>query len=289
MALYVQPDLFSFDKVLTDPVRVFSSRKLRTQVRHLHTSADPFLFVWRDKLYLLYEAMAVNEHGCIAAYQTRDLRTFEHLGIVLQEPHHLSYPLIFNQGSSVFMIPESAIANEVSLYRFENFPNRPKKLKTLLVGRYFDSSITFHEGIWYLFTTAENGLNLFFTDDIERGPLLKHPSSPITTDRRVCRCGGQPVRVGGVLYRLAQDCSERYGGNLNILRILELTPTRFSEEMAKENYFPCKDGWNEEGGHHLSLAKFLGQTVIATDGQQQDYLLNTLMSPVYAIIAATTS
>lgn len=284
MALYAQTDPFSFVDKHKEPLKLFDSRKLRSRIQHVHTRADPFLFVRNDELFLFFESMSIKEVGCIALYKTSDLKRFDYLGIVLKESHHLSYPLVFEHGSSVFMIPESGSSGEVALYRFERFPYGLKKVRTLLKGKYFDSSLIFHEGLWYLFTTSKCGLEIFLTEDIEQGSFSPHPENPITTNPRVSRCGGQPVVVAGNTFRIAQDCSSKYGGNLNILKILELTPDHYREEMAYESYFGCKEKWNAEGGHHLSLTNFRGKSVIAVDGQGQDYLLNKILSPLFGIL-----
>lgn len=289
MALYAQTDPFSFVDKLKEPVKVFDSRKLRSRIQHVHTRADPFLFVRNDELFLFFESMSIKEVGCIAVYKTADLKRFDYLGVVLRESHHLSYPLVFGYGSSVFMIPESGAAEEVVLYRFEDFPSGLKKVRTLLVGKYFDSSLIFHEGLWYLFTNSKVGLEIFLTEDIEKGTFSPHPQNPITTDPRFSRCAGQPVVVAGTTFRLAQDCSQKYGGNLNILRILELTADCYREETVHEGYFGCTEKWNAEGGHHLSMTNFLGKTIVAVDGHHRDYLLNKFLSPLFGALEKTTS
>ena len=288
VALYTQNIDFCLSKKLFNPLIVFNSKKLRGRVQHIHTRADPFLFVWNKTLYIFFESVSIGEHGCIALYMTTDLERFNYLGVVLKESHHLSYPMVFESGSSVYMIPESGATEEVALYRFEFFPAGLKKIRVLLVGCYSDSSILFHNGLWYLFAASARGLELFYTDDIEFGTLLAHPASPVTVDPRVSRCGGQPVVVDGVIYRLAQDCSIRYGGNLNIVRILELTPSTYEEVTVLESYFSRDEVWNSEGGHHLSIVNFLDRTVIAVDGLQKDYLANKLLSPVFSALAMAT-
>lgn len=289
MALYNQTDAFSFFDKLRNPVKVFNSQNFRTKINHVHTRADPFLFVWNGELFLFFESMSIKEVGCIAVYKTADLKIFDYLGVVLSESHHLSYPLVFAYKSSVFMIPESGAAEEVMLYRFEDFPSGLKKVRTLLVGKYFDSSLIFHEGFWYLFTNSEVGLEIFLTNDIEEGVFLPHSQNPITTDPRFSRCAGQPVVVSGVIFRLAQDCSRKYGGNINILRVLELTVNCYREEIVHEEYFDCDEKWNTEGGHHLSMANFLGKVIVAVDGHHRDFLLNKFISPIFGALEKATS
>lgn len=282
VALYARSEKFSFLDKLGDNIKLFGSRRLRISVRHVHTRADPFLFVFNNELYLFYESMSVNEVGCIAAYKTEDLINFDYLGVVLKEPHHLSYPFVFEHESSIFMIPESGSSGEVVLYRFENFPLKLKKIRVLLKGNFFDSSIVFKDGMWYLFTTSHYGLEIYFTKDLEHGDFSSHPHNPITNDPRYSRCGGQPVVISGSTYRIAQDCSIKYGGNINILRILELTPDKYREERTCEGYFDCTEKWNAEGGHHLSIAIFRGQTVVAVDGRQRDFFVNKILSPFFS-------
>lgn len=284
MALYSQPESFTFDDSLRVPIKVFDSRRLRKSIVHVHTRADPFLFAWKEELFLFFESMSINEPGCIALYKTSDLKKFDYLGVILRESHHLSYPMVFAAGSLVFMIPESGAAGEVALYRFDDFPSKLNKVRVLLKGNYADSSLIFHNNLWYLFTTSPQGLEIFYTDDIENGIMLPHQQSPITNDLRICRCGGMPLEVNGIKYRIAQNCLNKYGGNLNILRILELNPDNYREEMVYENYFDCSENWNAEGGHHLSMASFADRTVVAVDGHHRDYLLNKFLSPLFGTL-----
>ena len=95
--------------------------------------------------------------------------------------------------------------------------------------------------------------------------------------------------VMGNTFRIAQDCSKKYGGNINILRIFELTPDRYCEALAYEGYFGCREKWNSEGGHHLSMTNFQGKTVIAVDGQHRDYLMNKFLSPIFGCLEKGTS
>ena len=284
IALYSQPKPFNFDVDLGDPIKLLSSKRLRTSVKHIHTQADPFLFVHRDELFLFFESMAINEPGCIAAYKTMDLSKFDYLGVVLKQPFHLSYPMVFESGSSIFMIPESGASNEVALYRFDDFPSGLNKVRVLLTGKYFDSSLVFHENFWYLFTTSSRGLEIFYTDDIEKGQLFPHRRSPIINDLNISRCGGLPLVIDKIMYRIAQNCLNKYGGNLNILRILELTPDNYQEQLITANYFDCNNHWNREGGHHLSVTSFAGRTVVAVDGKHRDYLLNKFISPIFRML-----
>jgi hypothetical protein len=284
IALYSVPGEFEIDRQLPNATLIFSSHQLRRNIRHIHTRADPFLFSTGDELYLFFEAVETNWHGRIEAYKTRDMVTFANIGTILELPYHLSYPAVFSHGRSVYMIPESSKANEVALFKFGDFPFRLEKANVILKGPYVDTSPLYYKGIWYLFTTSPSGLEIYFATDIINGPYCPHPNNPITRDQRFSRSGGLPVIVNGRLFRIAQDCSKIYGENLNILRVFDISTSSYREEPVREGFFLCDQPWNSEGGHHLSVAQFRGETVVATDGKQNDYLANKFLSSIFRTV-----
>jgi hypothetical protein len=286
MALYVQP---TFGLPPTgEPVKLFRNKKFWRGPNHVHTQADPFLYVHRGELFLFNEAMAANGPAWIEGYKTNDLVRFAPLGVVLKEQGHLSYPFVFKARSGIFMIPESLYSREVRLYRFNRFPKDLRMVRTLLAGDYVDTSAIEIDGTWFVFTTSlSGGLQLFLTDDIVSGPLSIHPSSPVTVDPRFARCGGVPVKVGRKLYRLAQNCAETYGRNLNVMEIKEISRTEYNESPVKENIFGLDKSWNSLGSHHVSLASFKGQTIIAIDGQEPDhFVIHKAVQGLHRLVAS---
>ncbi len=281
MGVYILDGKFNFDVNLKNAIKVFNIKKIRTTKEKVHTNADPFLFVKNDCLYLFYESQSIKKAGIIKAYKTYDLENFIDLGIVLKEDFHLSYPFVFEIDGSPYMIPESSNAEDIRLYKFEDFPFGLKNPKILVNGPYWDSSVIYFEGLWYLFTSSEKGMDIFFTPDILRQPLMSHPQNPVCTDAKYERCGGGVVAIDGQLYRLAQDCSEEYGKSLHILKINALDEKNYSEELYRANYLDGHEKWNYNGGHHLSFVNFKGKNIIATDGKQKDYIINKLIALYY--------
>jgi hypothetical protein len=281
IGLFVQNEDFSPNTTLRSPEFILDSRKLRISKNHVHTYADPFLFPYEDELYLFFESQAVSQPGKIEAVKTRDLKTFEYLGEILKAPFHLSYPFVFRTTSSVFLIPESLAANEVALYEFARFPFQPFKARVLLVGSYRDSCLIYHDDYWFLFTTSETGLEIFSTDDVETGDLQPHPCNPITTDSKYSRGGGGIITIDGSMHRISQDCSGEYGRNVSIIRINELSQTKYDEEVVVDDYFGFHESWNSLGGHHINVAAFRGKTVVAVDGRQNDRMINKFMGLIF--------
>lgn len=272
-----------FDVAAMRSLALFSSRELRRRKKRVHTRADPFLWVDGDHLYLFIEVQRVGEPGHIAAYRTADLSAFEPLGEVLVAPTHLSYPLILADGGATYMIPETAEAGEVALYRFDDFPRGLTKVRRLLDGPYLDSTIVRRGEHWWLFATTPRGLELFFAPDLN-AEFVSHPANPLSTDPAFMRCGGPILEWQGALYRPAQDGSDGYGRNLHMMRIETLTPTQFAETPARMNLFDRAGGWNAEGGHHLSTAQFHGRTIVAVDGKQEDYPINRVLSLLFRMV-----
>ena len=119
---------YSFDISFNKIIKVFNTKKFTLSKKRVHTFADPFLISHNDELFIFMETQSIGENGKIKAYKTKDLKSFEDLGIILKEDYHLSYPYVFKNKSEFFLIPESQKANEINLYKFKNFPFNPLKL-----------------------------------------------------------------------------------------------------------------------------------------------------------------
>jgi hypothetical protein len=280
-ALYVENEPFAFDRKLGTPIKLFSSRRLKFSGNRPRDQADPFLIASGGNLYIFYEKLIPGGAGTIACSRTADLRSYEDLGVVLSEPHHLSYPFVFRDGADTFLLPEAKQSGEISLYRFDRFPFEPRKLRTLATGAYVDPFLVRKDGTWYLFATGTDGLEIFFAEDLRSGPFRPHPMNPVVTDARYSRNGGGPLRLGQSLVRVAQDCSESYGRNVSLMEIEELSPDAYREKVLVSDYFDCRESWNSLGGHHLSIEQFGGKTVIAADGQDRDFVANKLLSRLF--------
>lgn len=247
-----------------------------------HTKADPFLFVYGDRLYLFYETADYKiGHGVITMVSTTDLRKWTKPKIVLREPFHLSYPFVFEKDGVVYMMPESGAGGQICLYQAVNSSlTRFEPTRTLLKGRYLDSILLERGNKYFLFTSDEPEyrqyvLHLFCSDSIE-GPYTEHPMSPICCDNEYSRCGGSPIEIDGKLCRVSQDCSNGYGDNVSLVSINCLSATEYKESVFCRNMFNRECDPFIGGGHHLTCVKFKGQYVIATDCKTTHWGLRNL-------------
>ena len=269
-----------FSCVMREPDKRFTPQNIiRTEFHQITGYADPFLFVNQKDgyLYLFHEEERLKAKAPIRARRTKDLKHWEDLGVVLREKHHLSYPNVFNFGDDIYMLPETRECDAIILYRAIEFPYRWEKYRVLVEGdKYADSCIFFHNGLWYLFTTAwygkKNGLRLFYSESID-GEYTEHPQSPVTDDVGLSRCGGAVFQYGGKMYRPAQFCTNYYGESLNVYEITELSTTIYKERFVTKMIDKGSD-WNVRGGHHLNTTVYKGKRLVVMDGIVNDNWLN---------------
>ena len=246
--------------------------------------ADPFLFVYEDKLFLFYEMKRNYSPGVICMISTRNLKDWTNPIVVLKEEFHLSYPYVFEDGGDVYMIPETSEVGNIRLYKADNNKLSSFSICNTLIHRevtegeigFVDSSVFKKDGCYYLFTTIEqNGKNvlyLYFSDRLD-GTYIQHPSSPICESMKYGRNGGGVINHKGLLYRVAQDCEKRYGDNIHVLAIDELSSISYKEHLFKESIVPTKLPFHKEGGHHFNYVRYLDKYITVTDSKEYNTFL----------------
>ena len=164
---------------------------------------------------------------------------------VLEEPHHLSYPFVFERDGAVWMVPESSAAGRVDLYRATRYPGGWVKEATLLSDVVAsDATLLEQNGRWWLFATMRDAavaapagsgsyhdaLCLWSAPDF-RGPFTPHPANPVLIDPATARPAGRIVERDGQLIRPVQDCATGYGRALGLARIDRLDPDGFAQTL----------------------------------------------------------
>lgn len=231
--------------------------------------ADPFVFLKNGVRHVFVEELPdATGRGHISHFTISADGIASTPRPVLETPHHLSYPLVFEHGGEIWMLPETSAAGGLDLYRAERFPDSWTKVARLIEGRIHDATFFSHGGrLWIaagnetLQSSTWDGLSLYSADAL-LGPWEAHPENPVLIDARCARPAGGLWMAGGALYRPAQDCSEAYGGGLTLRRVTELTRERFSEETVGAITFGSnasapkihKPGGRIFGPHTLSRA-----------------------------------
>jgi hypothetical protein len=218
-------------------------------------SADPCL-VEHDGRHLLFFEDYVDELGH-AVVSCLELAPDPEAGpeVVLRREHHLSYPFVFEWEGRMYMLPESAEARRVELFRAEEFPRGWVSDRTLLDGVVaVDPTLLRHAGRFWLFVgmpareglAADDELHLYSASSLE-GEWIPHPWNPVVCDVRHARPAGRIFESDGALVRPSQDCSRRYGFATVLNRIDVLSETEYRETPMSR----IEPGWlpGNQGTH----------------------------------------
>lgn len=220
--------------------------------------ADPFVMLRDGQHHVFVEEFpfATNK-GVISHFVIdRDGRASAPT-VVLEEPHHLSYPMLIVGGDQIYMIPESSQARSIDLYRADPFPHRWVRERRLVEGvNASDATLLRHGGkLWLLGTLAEeggstwDGLGAFMADNLF-DEWRAHPANPLLIDSTCARPAGMVVKSAKGLIRPTQDCSASYGGAMTFARIDRLDEAGFAQTAL--THLPPDPRWKAIGAHTLN-------------------------------------
>lgn len=198
--------------------------------------ADPFIIEFKGENYLFYELYDYRKGKAVLACRIAS-ENFDQQHILLEEPHHLSFPFVFEHEGELYCMPESYSANKLSLYRFDIQNRQLVWMKDLLTDMpVIDPVLQSHEGRWYLFFTLKDlpSVHLYvYYADCPFGPFKSHENNPVKSDIRSSRPAGAFITLNNKLLRPAQDCSLHYGRAVELLEIEKLSPQHFEEKHVK--------------------------------------------------------
>jgi hypothetical protein len=212
--------------------------------------ADPFVVFFDDRYYVFFEELKIKTrkaHISCLVFDKNGRAISKKPQKVLEENHHVSYPFVFQWGGEWYMVPESAAAGEVVLYRCEKFPDKWVRHTVLLRHvNLFDPTLHYHEGTWYLLGTqrpwpgnsADQYLYIYFSESLE-GVWKAHPQNPVKRDVRGARPAGRIFAQEGKRIRPSQIGAPRYGYGIRLQEILKLTPTEFEERPLHDILPDC--------------------------------------------------
>lgn len=197
--------------------------------------ADPFGIRTADGMtHILVETLDYRtKRGEIAYYQFDAAMRLCETGIALRSATHLSYPYLIEHEGSMYMLPEASRSGMLTLYRATDFPRAWEPVATLLDMPAIDASVIKHDGRWWMFFAlpgphqrAMREMHIAYADSL-LGPWHMHAGNPVRNNSENSRMGGTPFVHDGMLHLPVQDCSDTYGGALQILQVTSLSPTQF--------------------------------------------------------------
>ena len=188
---------------------------------------------------------------------------WEHLGIVLRQPHHLSYPFVFEHEGEIFMMPESKAAKRVDVFRAVEFPMKWVFEKTILRGKLMDCSMVKHQGRFWIFAGWRSyWLKLFYASN-PLGPWKSHLMPLIRLySRTSTRPGGRPIFQNEKLIRFSQDCTNYYGQQLRAWNVTSMNRLWYSEKplFNKPILSGSGHGWNARCMHHIDAFQIAAES-----------------------------
>lgn len=212
-----------------------------------HFYADPFVFHHDGKPWLFFEDYSHStQRGVIACAELSPHGQLGEVQVSLSSRFHMSYPYIFEDDDGIYMLPETASANSICLFRCKRFPERWSLVREMFQGPGLDTSVCRHGGLWWFFTSLQDpraygvALYLFFSEDL-LGKWYYHPANPISLDSRNARSAGRIFKHGNTLIRPSQSATPRYGYSFTFNEVVRLTPTEYEERpilSVTPNCFP---------------------------------------------------
>lgn len=202
-------------------------------------AADPFVIEYQKELYLFAEIFLFkSERKGVIGYCKYQNGKFGEWKITMDKHWHLSYPFVFVQNEKLYMCPEAVQSEEISIYELISFPDRWKKVKTLLLnGKYADTTLLqYHdENYFFTFKHTENSLvnGTLYLYKWEKGDNLH--AREISSDIGIARPGGRLICEKGRLIRVSQNSIGGYGAGLVFSEIDCLWP-EYQEHVVKSIY-----------------------------------------------------
>ncbi|WP_042705922.1 glucosamine inositolphosphorylceramide transferase family protein [Methanomicrobium mobile] len=245
--------------------------------------ADPFITDYFGNTTVFFENYDMNRGlGNISYFELNDdkgsinLMSSKMIHKALEEATHLSFPYLFEYQENLYMVPENYQSNKIRFYVSENSPAKWRECACCIENfPGIDPIIFEYDGIWWLFATpydednniSRTNLHIWYSET-PLGKWKEHPLNPIIYSEPIARNGGRPILMGDTLYRLSQDCTNRYGEKLVINKIIKLTPTEFKEEVVSKlgGYKPY-----DEAFHTFNSCK----NISVIDGNRYKYSIRT--------------
>lgn len=220
--------------------------------------ADPFIHQ-RDGITAIFleEYPYATGKGVISAFTLdADGRACEPT-IIIERPHHLSYPFLFERDGALWMMPESSAVGTLELFRCDAFPFRWSAQGAVLNGRNMSDATLVEIGDQWIMTAAVNAPGASTWDSLSVfravspfGPWREEGGGPLLIDASSARPAGDWAHIDGAWLRPTQDCRAGYGAGLAICRVDDWREGAFAQTIVSRLGPPA--GSASHGVHTLN-------------------------------------
>ena len=229
--------------------------------------ADPFIARVNNRLFLLTEKFLYRERkGVIWSHEisvsNKNISIIRD-SLLLKNSYHLSYPFTFERDGNSYMIPENNY-NKCYLYKLfikEDSNNELGviRIRNLFNGNGIDPTLIRDKGIDYLFISSLNEksdsiLHVFFSRDIVKKEIVKHPFSPLVVDHTYGRSAGRIYKdkITEKIIRSSQINEGGYGRGIAFSELYLSPEVIVINPLKKEIYVP-RGNCNYSKTHHMEV------------------------------------
>ncbi len=205
--------------------------------------ADPFVYEKNNSYFIFIEELIYKENkGKIAVIEIDEKGNHTTPKRIIEKEYHLSYPFVFEDGDTLYMLPETSENRTIELYKCVDFPYKWELSKVLMRHvSAVDATIIKTNGKYWMFCNMKENegastlvkLFLFYSESLVEGEWINHPMNPIVSDVRQSRPAGKIFEENGKLYRPSQDSSKRYGYGMKINEIVQMDETTYKEDIVQ--------------------------------------------------------
>ena len=217
--------------------------------------ADPFLITVDNKDYVFFEMYdRFKQRGVIGYREIYSENKYSKLKVAFDIGCHLSYPYIFKSNDDeIFIIPESYVANEVSVYKAKKFPDEWVKQKVLIDNIIACDTTFINDDYAITFVNnADNTGSDAVLYNIKNNIWFAVPNNPVDSDPAHSRCAGKAFAHNGKLIRPAQYGVGGYGNGIVFREILTCTDDEYIENTMSKITIEdiCYDSTKKFDGIH---------------------------------------
>ena len=196
--------------------------------------ADPFILdVMDSEILLLVEEMPYRVHKGIITLLHIDRKSMEITSckVLLEISTHLSFPAIWRKDGHIYVYPESAKSGKLDMYEYLPEIEELTFVQTICDDVVWDSYVTEAFGEPLMFTAAKDDyhLNIYPWNEMKKRFVS---NIVVPSEKPNSRMGGAVFEYKGAYYYPAQNCSETYGGSIDIKKINYLN-SKFNFEVIK--------------------------------------------------------
>lgn len=204
--------------------------------------ADPFIIYKDNKHYVFFEELKFEDYHGYLAVAELDTKNGKLVNTqtIMKLDYHLSYPFIFEEKDTYYMIPESGDNQTIDLYECTSFPTEWKKKQTLIENiQAVDTTLLKKDESWYLFTNEkiegadfDDELSIYKSEDLFNQPFEKLYEQPVITNVMNARMAGKFIQKDGEIFRVSQDGGKRYGYRANINKVIQIENGYKEEKLS---------------------------------------------------------